>query len=203
MKTVESINALFSGTALVNGTKESSMREMKSGMASIASVTNHTSKKGAQSVKVVFDALAPNQEGHDEYLRTSSAENLRKSLAKIRYLFTHTDKPEALAAFSALPVPFTVPVGEDKQPIMFKTNEELDAIKAIHGENVDFLWASDDKESKERVCVIINDPKAYCDQVIEAIKLLEDSQYFLQVKAPNGDQRFQRLEAIKKPINLK
>jgi hypothetical protein len=199
--TIESVTALFSGAALLAGTNESAMRQMKSGLVSIASVTNHESKKGAQSVKICFDAIAAGQDGHDEYLRTSSAENLKRSLNKLRYMFKHANVDTANAAINALPNPFVVPTGEDSKPIIFTTNDELEAIRATHGEDTDWLWLNDG-DTKERVCVTLTDPKAYCDAFIAAVELLKDAQFYLQVKAPSGDDRFQRLEAIKKPMTL-
>lgn len=169
---------------------------MLSGVATLQSVTNHVSAKGTQSVKFCFDAVAPNQDGHDEYLRTSQATFLTKSIQKLVYLLVHSDNEEAKTAFGLLPEPFTVVNGADGQPIFFETKEELEGIRAEYGEDIDFMWNDDDK-STNRYCVRVPDGKAYCDQVIAVFSKLVGNNYSLGIKAPTDTDNFQRLTAIK------
>jgi len=201
MNTIKS----FNGSALLGRTNESALKSMLSGVATLSSVTNHVSAKGTQSVKFTFDATAPGQQGHDEYLRTSQATFLTKSLQKLVYLLVHSDNEEAKTAFGQLPDAVTVVNGADGQPIYFETKEELEGIRAEYGEDIDFMWVDDD-ESTARYCVKVADGKAYCDQVIAIFSKLVGSKYNLKVRKPISAQEaitlnckpdnFQRLKSI-------
>jgi len=201
MNTIKS----FSGSALLGRTNESALKSMLSGVAKLSSVTNHVSAKGTQSVKFTFDASAPNQEGHDEYLRTSQATFLTKSMQKLVYLLVHSNNEEAKTAFGQLPEPVTVVNGADGNPIYFETKEELEGIRAEYGEDIDFMWVDDD-ESTARYCVRVTEGKAYCDQIIAVFSKLVGTKYSLKIRKPISAEdavkmnvkpdNFQRLKSI-------
>jgi hypothetical protein len=189
----------FSGSALLGRTNESALKSMLSGTATLSSVTNHTSKANGNCVKFTFDATAPGQQGHDEYLRTSQASYLTRSLQKLVYLLVHSDNEEAKTMFGALPDATTVINGADGQPIYFETKEELEGLRADHGEDIDFMWVDDDK-STARYCVRIDDSKGYCDQIVAIFSKLVGAKYSLKIRKPISAEEAIKLKC--KPDNF-
>lgn len=192
----------FSGSSMIADTKESALRSMTSGIATLKSASSHQSKRKLgginEGVRLVFDAVAPNQDGHDEYFRTSTANNLSKSIAKFRYLFTFGNNEDATKAFSELPNPFTEVVGDDGKCLTISTADELTTIRSVHGEDVDTLEIDGIK-----YCVRVVDAKAYCDAFIVAVTKLVDYQYFLKIASADKDDRgFQKLISIQAPPSV-
>ncbi len=187
----------YTGKGLSARSNSSALKTMNSGIAKLVSATLHLKEStGSISVKMSYDALAPNQDGIDEYIRTSKATFLEKDIEKIKYLFDHSDNAEAKSAWDAMPSPFTE-VLVDGQNVIFQTNEELDAIRATQGENIDFLWVPENKE-KKRFCVIVTDAKAYADALLNAVNLLVGEKYHLTITQAGDKSNFARIKSIMK-----
>lgn len=189
------LDNIFGGANLLAQSKESSMRSMKSGMATIDAISVHT-KGDSHSLKISFNALAKGQDGHDEYLRTSTAERYRKSLGKAIYLFAHANNDEVKALIQTLPNPISFVKDDTGNNIAFQSNDELEGIRAQYGEDVDFIWASEDKGDKTRIAVRFADKAAFVQKLSEVFSKLIGQSYKLQITPPNGEERFQRLSAI-------
>jgi len=186
-----------SGSELLSRANSTALKTMKSGIAKIESVSVHVNpSNNSNSVKVVFDAIDPDCEGHDEYFQTSQARWLDKAIGRLTYLFDHGNNDEAIELFSKLPDPFTDTLDAEGKAIVFKTNEELKQLRADYGENQDFLWLEDDSEQRQLVKVM--DTKEYCDLVVKALTPLVGAKYFLQISPANENDNFQRVKAFKK-----
>lgn len=202
----KTINLDFSGAALLENSKENSIRRMKSGVATLIAVSVIMSaKSGKAAVKFVFNALAGGGAGHDEYLRTSSAEVLKQTLGKLRYAFINSTNEAHKALIAKLPDPFRVVMvgeGDAKTPLTFKTNEELENLRAQYGQNLDWIWAGND--SKDRVALFLDKPEEYAQAFAACAEQLVGTSYSLQVGQPTNGERFQTLKSIEKaPVSKK
>lgn len=185
----------FSGAAILGNTKEAAIRRMKTGIATLVAIVVQASRSGAPTVKFVFDSLLGGGAGHDEYLRTSTAENLKQTLMKLRYAFVNSGNPAHRELIAKLPNPFTV-IMVDGKPLVFLTNDELEAIKAKHGQNVDWIWAG--RDSKERVAVLFENKEQYAQAFAACAEELKGQNYSLRIAQPKDGERFQKLESIEK-----
>lgn len=187
----------YTGKGMSARSNTSALKTMNSGIAKLAVVALHVKEStGSISVKMSYDALAPNQDGIDEYIRTSKATFLEKDIEKLKYLFDHSDNVEAKQAWAEMPSPFTE-VLVDNANVIFQTNEELDAIRAVQGENIDFLWVDGDND-KKRFCVTVTDAKAYADALLNAVTLLIGEKYHLTITQANDKSNFARIKSIMK-----
>lgn len=167
---------------------------MLSGVASLFSVEPHISKSNNKGLKLVFRTLgAPNDEtkGHHEYISTSSGDKFEKEFNKLRYLVEHCSNQAVKDAFKAVPQSLSLILNEQGQPILFKTDEELKAIREAYGEDTTFVWA--ENEANERVAVKFTDIEATLTALHGVFSMLIGSKYKLEI-TKDGD--FQNLKSI-------
>ncbi len=197
---MKNLENLFAGATILGNTSETVKVSMKNGVATLHSVTEHTSKKGNKCVKLVFRTIAqPDNEsqGHEEYISLSEGARFARVIGKIAYLAVHSNKQAAIDSFKALPSPAVVVRNEQGQPLVFLTNDELTQIRESYGEDVTFVWADESKESKERVAIRFTDPSGYIDALIGSLSQFVGEKYKLEVK-PSEDGGFQQLVSINK-----
>lgn len=196
---MKDLNQLFSGAGALANTSDSVKVTMPNGLATIKSVTAHTSKKGNDCAKIVFSSNAkPTDEtaGHEEYVSMSEGARFLRIFGKIVYIAKHSKNAQAVELFASLGNPIEYVNGADGQPIQFTTNEELEEIRKANGEDVTFIWADDDKNT--RVAIRFINPKEYIAQLITALQGFVGEIYYLETKIDN-DRGFQRLVSINQP----
>ena len=192
------VNLNLTGESLLSNTSDAVKVVMANGLAILMSVIAHVSKNGNKCAKIIFsDKLAPADEtrGHHEYLSLSEGPRFIRVMRKLAYIVKHSKNEEAIAAFTALPNPIQVVNGEDGQPIVFQTNEELAGIRGKYGEDVTFAWAED--EANSRIAIKFVNPDAYVEAFINAMSMFKGTEYYLEVKL--DDNGFQRLVSINEP----
>jgi len=191
---------LFAGATILDNTSDTVKVSMKNGVATLHSVSEHTSKKGNKCVKLVFRTLAqPDNasQGHEEYISTSEGSRFARVIAKIAYLAVHSTKQAAIDSFKALPSPAAVVCNEQGQPLVFTTDDELTQIRESYGEDVTFVWTNESKDSKERVAIRFTNPSEYIDTLIGSLSQFVGEKYKLEVKQ-SEDGGFQQLVSINK-----
>lgn len=202
----------FGGAQLSTNAKSSALRTMKSGFAKLEDATVHTkTKDGVEtySVKVNFGALAKGEDGINDFIRTSRANELAKAINKYRYLFIHADKTDLL---SSLPNPFVAYTqevdvvqneGTDQESVIKVTKPieitdlktELPALREMHGDELEFIFDNSNDDNK-CYAVRVNEPKAYCEALCEIINKLKDTTY--RLKITSGDRNFDQISNITK-----
>ena len=214
---MKDLNALFSGAGAIANTSDSVKVTMENGLATIKSVTAHLSKKGNNCAKISFSSnAAPTDDtaGHDEYISLSEGARFLRVFSKVVYIAKHSKNEAAKALFEQLPNPVEF-VPSDKQlvingvpqfkadgttpimaPIEFTTNEELAEIRNENGEDVTFIWADDDKNS--RIAIRFTNPTEYIAQLIAALQGFAGEVFYLETKM-DKDRGFQRLVSINEP----
>jgi hypothetical protein len=205
----------FGGAELLNNANSSALKTMESGFASLVGANLHTKTKGdrtTHSVKIEFNALAPKQDGIDDYIRTSRANELAKAINKYKYLFIHSDNADARKAFNELPLPFEAYTqevdvvqneGTEQETVVKEIRaidvkslkEDLPKLRALHGEELDFIFPNSDKDSVAKAVKVINH-EVYCTKLAEAINLLKGSTYRLKITA--GKNNFDQVSTITK-----
>ncbi len=199
---MEDFLSQFGGAQLLSNAKSSALRTMESGFAKLVEAKLHTKTKGGietYSVKVEFDALAPKQDGIDDYIRTSRANELAKAINKYKYLFIYQDNIEANNAFNACGNPFkaiqeTVEVDGvtvTRNIEITSLKEDLPRLRELHGEQLDYVYVNDVPMAVEVV-----DAKGYCEKLTSAINMLKDSTYRLKITA--GRNNFDQISTITK-----
>ena len=191
---------LLGGASILEGTSDAVKVTMKSGLATLASVKPHTSKKGNECAKLVFRTLvSPDDEnsGHEEYVSLSEGARFERVFKKLVYIVKHSNNAQAIEAFKALPNPIKVIMNEQGQPLIFTTNDELESIRANYGENTTFLWV-EDSATKERVAIQFTNPSEYIQQIIGVFSMCKGAKYLLDVKQDDS-RGFQRLVSINAP----
>ena len=191
----------FGGANLLTNAKSSALRTMKSGFAKLVKASLHTKERDgveSYSVKIEFDALASNQDGIVDYIRTSRANELAKAIKKYQYLFTYGGNAEAETMFKALPQPFAPINGEDGKIIeIASVKEELEGLRALHGDNFDFIYKSSDRDSVA-YAVTVTDAKAYCESLIACINKLVEAEATYRLKITEGRNNFDQVSTITK-----
>ena len=196
---MKDLNALFSGAGALANTSDNVKVSMPNGLATIKSVTAHISKKGNDCALLKFSSNAkPTDEtcGHDEYISMSEGARFARVFGKIVYIAKHSKNEQAKTLFNTLPNPVEFVNGQDGQPITFTTNEELVAIREANGEDVTFIWADDDNNT--RIAIRFTNPKEYIAQLITALQGFVGEVFYLETKL-DKDRGFQRLVSINQP----
>ena len=196
---MKDLNALFSGAGAIANTSDSAKVTMENGLATIKSVTAHLSKKGNNCAKISFSSnAAPTDDtaGHDEYISLSEGARFLRVFGKVVYIAKHSKNEAAKTLFAQLGNPVEYVVGADSQPIVFTTNEELAEIREANGEDVTFIWADDDKNS--RVAIRFTNPEEYIAKLITALQGFAGEVFYLETKM-DKDRGFQRLVSINEP----
>lgn len=196
---MKDLNALFSGAGALANTSDIVKTAMNNGLATITSVTAHTSKKGNKCALIKFSGNAKKDDetyGHDEYVSMSEGARFLRVFGKIVYIAKHSKNEQAKALFAQLPNPVEFVNNELGQPIQFTTNEELLAIQDANGEDVTFIWADDDKNT--RIAIRFVNPEEYITQLITALQGFVNDVFYLELKM-DKDRGFQRLVSINQP----
>ena len=196
---MKNLNELFSGAGALANTSDAVKITMPNGLATIKAVTPHTSKKGNECALISFQSNArPTDEtsGHNEYVSMSEGARFVRVFAKIVYIAKHSKNEQARQAFASLPNPVEYVNGADGNPIVFSTNEELVAIREANGEDVTFVWADDDKNS--RIAIRFVNPTEYIAQLIAVLQGFVGEIFFLETKL-DKERGFQRLVSINQP----
>ncbi len=196
---MKDLNSLFSGAGALANTSDAVKTTMPNGLATIKSVTAHTSKKGNDCALIKFSGNAKSTDesyGHDEYVSMSEGARFLRVFSKIVYIAKHSKNEQAKALFAQLPNPVEFVVGQDGNPITFTTNEELVEIKNANGEDVTFIWAEDDNNT--RIAIRFTNPKEYIAQLITALQGFVGDIFYLELKM-DKERGFQRLVSINQP----
>jgi hypothetical protein len=212
---MKNLNELFSGAGALANTSDTVKVSMPNGLATIKSVTAHLSKKGNDCALISFQSKAkPTDDscGHNEYVSMSEGARFLRVFKKVAYIAKHSKNAQAQALFEALPNPVEYvsiqEIDEDgvlvvnldgtpkMVPIEFKTNEELVSIRANHGEDVTFIWADDDNNT--RVAIRFVNPKEYIAQLITALQGFVGEVFYLETKI-DATRGFQQLVSINEP----
>jgi hypothetical protein len=196
MKVLEN---LMSGASLLGNTSEATKVEMKNGVVTLKEVVAHTSKKGHNCAKIVFqDDSRPtdNLAGHVEYLSTSEGNRFVKTIQKLVYIVKHSGNEAAKVAFGGLVIPIETVNDQAGVPLTFKTMDELKEIQDSYGADVTYVW--NENEAKDRTAIRIKNGDAFIAQFIAIMNQFAGSKYFLEVKQ-DADRGFQRLVSINAP----
>jgi hypothetical protein len=195
---MKDLNALFSGAGALANTSDTVKTAMDNGLATISSVTAHTSKKGNECALIKFSGNASSDEdyGHNEYVSMSEGARFARVFGKIVYIVKHSTNEQAKALFAQLPNPVEFIVGADGQPIVFTTNDELAEIREANGEDVTFVW--NDGDDSSRVAIRFTNPKEYIAQLITALQGFVGEVYYLELKM-DKERGYQRLVSINQP----
>lgn len=190
------VENLLNAGAILENTSNFKPVTMESGIAVLKSVEPFTSKKGNYGAKITFadaDDLENESAGHIEHLSVSDANRFMRVVRKLAYLAKYSDTPETWSTWN---LGVELIKGADGNNIVFTTNEQLKELQSTYGQDVQGLFASDDKADKSRVLVKFTNKQATIDGFIAMMKNYLNNEYFLKVSM-DGD--FQRLEKIAQP----
>jgi hypothetical protein len=196
---MKNLNELFSGAGALANTSDTVKVSMPNGLATIKSVTAHLSKKGNDCALISFQSKAkPTDDscGHNEYVSMSEGARFLRVFSKVVYIAKHSKNEQAKALFATLGNPVEYVNGADGQPIEFTTNEELAEIRNANGEDVTFIWADDDNNT--RVAIRFVNPKEYIAQLITALQGFVGEVFYLETKI-DATRGFQQLVSINEP----
>jgi len=205
---MKDLNALFSGAGALANTSDNVKITMPNGLATLIDVTEHLSKKKNDCALIRFRGNAkPDDEtfGHDEYVSMSEGARFERVFKKIVYIAKHSKNEQARQLFAQLPNPMEYINGtfndageliESDTPIEFTTNEQLETIRAMHGEDVKFIWADDDHNT--RIALRFINAKEYIAQLITVLKGFIGEVFYLETKI-DKNRGFQKLLSINQP----
>lgn len=212
---MKNLNELFSGAGALANTSDAVKVSMPNGLATIKAVVPHVSKKGNDCALISFQSKAkPSDEscGHNEYVSMSEGARFLRVFGKIVYIAKHSKNEQAKALFASLgnPVEYVKAQAVDAEgvlltnedgtplmaPIQFKTNAELAEIRANNGEDVTFIWADDDNDT--RIAIRFVNPKEYIAQLITALQGFVGESFYLETKM-DTTRGFQQLVSINEP----
>jgi len=212
---MKDLNAFFSGAGALANTSDTTKVSMPNGLATIKAVVPHLSKKGNDCALISFQSKAkPNDEsyGHNEYVSMSEGARFLRVFGKIVYIAKHSKNEQAKALFMQLgnPVEYVAqPVADENgvalmnadgtpmlAPIEFTTNEQLAVIRANYGDDVTFIWADDDNNT--RVAIRFVNPKEYITNLITALQGFVGETFYLETKM-DTTRGFQQLVSINEP----
>ena len=194
----QSVRLIYPGKkTMTKPTKAQTIEALKGSIAKWSAVP--VVDKGNDCALIKFSGNAKSTDesyGHDEYVSMSEGARFLRVFSKIVYIAKHSKNEQAKALFAQLPNPVEFVVGQDGNPITFTTNEELVEIKNVNGEDVTFIWAEDDNNT--RIAIRFTNPKEYIAQLITALQGFVGDIFYLELKM-DKERGFQRLVSINQP----